>query len=271
VSGDAASERLVVASLRRSAERRGLAFETFGHGWVVRLGDGRLRRHVIGYDFELNSTTAAKIAGDKAATAALLEADGVPAVPHRLFLRPDVAPVGIAGNDRAAMAAHCRQLDWDTVVKTNAGTGGKHVYRVRSQGEMDDAVEAVFAVHHAAALSPFLTVDGEYRVVMLDEAAHLVYEKLPGDGEWRHNLGLGGTAADVEDDALRKTLTDLAVRALRAIGLRFGSVDIVAVGDRLSVLEVNAGVMMEHYGRSSEARRRRVDEIYDRAVAAMFA
>jgi glutathione synthase/RimK-type ligase-like ATP-grasp enzyme len=121
------------------------------------------------------------------------------------------------------------------------------------------------------ALTPFVEVDAEYRVVMLDGEPQLVYEKLAGDGEWRHNLGLGGRAVDVDDDARSAVLAGLAVRAMEAIGLRFGSVDVVEVAGASFVLEINAGVMMERYGRSSEARRTRVDEIYDRAVAAMFA
>jgi glutathione synthase/RimK-type ligase-like ATP-grasp enzyme len=268
---DLATERVIVGALRRSAERRGLSIETFGHGWVVRLGDGDRRRHVFGYDFELNSATTAKIAGDKSATFDLLDADGVPAVEHRLFLRRDVAPRGVMGNEREDMIGFAESNGWDLVCKSNAGTGGRHVYHVVHEAELDEAVAKVFAVHHAVALAPFVPVDGEYRVVMLDGSAQLVYEKQPGEGEWRHNLGLGGRAVDVEDEATGTALADLADRAMRAVGLRFGSVDIVEVSDVSFVLEVNAGVMMEHYGRSSDERRATVDEIYDRAVAAMFA
>jgi glutathione synthase/RimK-type ligase-like ATP-grasp enzyme len=265
------TERVVVTALRHAAHRRGLAFETFGHGWVVRLGDGTRRRHVFGYDFEINSATAAKIAGDKAATAALLEREGVACVEHRLFLRPDVAPAGLTGNDRDAMVGFAVDHGWQVVCKSNAGTGGKHVYRVASEEELDEAVAAVFAVHHAVALAPYLQVDGEHRVVMLDGMPQLVYEKHPAEGEWRHNLGLGGRAVDVDDGPLKVELAALADTAMRAVGLRFGAVDVVGAGGENRVLEVNAGVMMEHYGRSSEARRRLVGEIYDRAVGAMFA
>ena len=41
----------------------------------------------------------------------------------------------------------------------------------------------------------------------------------------------------------------LAVRAARAIGIRFASVDIVHVADAWKVLEINSGVMMETLGR----------------------
>jgi glutathione synthase/RimK-type ligase-like ATP-grasp enzyme len=263
--------RVIEAALRRSAEARGLNVETFGHGWVIRLADGDRRASVFGYDFELNSATAAKIAGDKSATYDLLDRAGLPAVEHRLFLRPDVAPRGIEGNDREAMIAFAEKHHWDLVCKSNAGTGGRNVYHVVHEKELDEAVQKVFASHHAVALSPFVEVDGEFRVVMLDGAAQLVYEKHAAPGEWRHNLGKGGRAVDVADDERREAMAAFAVDAMAALGLRFGSVDMVDVSGDLFVLEVNAGVMMEHYGRSSDERRRLVEGIYDRAVAAMFA
>jgi glutathione synthase/RimK-type ligase-like ATP-grasp enzyme len=265
------TERLITAALRRSADRRGLSFETFGFGWVARLSDRDRARHVFGYDFDLNPAAAAKIAGDKAATWALLSDAGVPAIEHRLFLRADVAPKGIAGNDPADMADFAAAHRWDVVCKTNAGTGGDHVFRVRIPDELEDAVGAVFSHHHAVALAPFVTADAEHRVIVLDGEPMLVYEKVPAPAEWRHNLGLGGRAVDVDDGEVRAPLIPLALAAMDTLGLRFASVDLMTHRGEVSVLEVNAGVMMEHYGRSSEERRRRVEEVYDRAVAAMFA
>lgn len=265
------TERVIVAALRRSATRRGLRVETFGHGWVLRLGNGERTRHVFGYDFELNSVTAAKIAGDKAATWALLSDAGVPAIEHRLFLRADVAPKGIAGNDPADMADFASAHLWDVVCKTNAGTGGGHVFRVRTPDELEDAVGAVFSRHHAVALAPFVAADAEHRVIVLDGEPMLVYEKVPAPAEWRHNLGLGGRAVDVDDGEVLARLVPVALSAVVALGLRFASVDLMTHQGETFVLEVNAGVMMEHYARSAPERQRRADEIYDRAVAAMFA
>ena len=37
----------------------------------------------------------------------------------------------------------------------------------------------------------------------------------------------------------------LAIRAARAIGIRFASVDVVSVDGRWQILEINSGVMME--------------------------
>jgi glutathione synthase/RimK-type ligase-like ATP-grasp enzyme len=264
-------ERLVVEALRESADARGLRFESFSHGWIVRLSHGDRVARVFGYDFELNSTTAAKIAGDKAATSTFLRDAGVPSVPHHLFLRSSLPEyTGPEGNWRR-MLALAEDLGWDLVCKANSGTGGQHVYRVQTAAELETASTAVFAAHHSLALAPFVAADAEYRVILLDGDPLLVYEKVRDDGEWRHNLGLGGRAVDVTDDALSARLAGIAAPALTAIGLRFASVDLIATGSDVVVLEVNSGVMMEYYGGSSDERRRIAAAIYDRAVGAMFA
>jgi glutathione synthase/RimK-type ligase-like ATP-grasp enzyme len=81
----------------------------------------------------------------------------------------------------------------------------------------------------------------------LDEAA--LGEVLPAGQRrvlnWRHNLGSGAEPALLEQGAMRDACTELATRAARAIGLRFGSVDVVQVEGAWRVLEINSGVMME--------------------------
>lgn len=75
--------------------------------------------------------------------------------------------------------------------------------------------------------------------------------RVPSAGEtvalqWKHNLGQGATA-DLEIPSEMKTLlSQVAVKAVAAIGMRFCSVDIIDVeGEGLMVIEVNSGVMMD--------------------------
>ena len=192
-------------------------------------------------------------------------------VPHHLFLRSSRRGyTGAEGNWRR-MLALAEELGWDLVCKANSGTGGSHVYRVQTAAELESASTAVFAAHHSLSLAPYVVADAEYRVILLDGEPLLVYEKVRSDGEWRHNLGLGGRPVEVTDAALSAELAAIAIAALTAIGLRFASVDLIASGSDVVVLEVNSGVMMEYYGGSSEERRQIAAAIYDRAVEAMFA
>lgn len=75
--------------------------------------------------------------------------------------------------------------------------------------------------------------------------------RVPGAGEvvpmqWKHNLGQGASV-DIEiAPEMKDKLSDVAVKATAAIGIRFCSVDVVDVeGEGLLVMEVNGGVMMD--------------------------
>lgn len=86
---------------------------------------------------------------------------------------------------------------------------------------------------------------------------------------WRHNLGHGGRADLIDPENQDHVATSrLARAAAHAVGLHFGSVDVAEPidGDPL-IMEVNAGVMLEHYGRGSVERRDQAISIYRSALA----
>lgn len=103
-------------------------------------------------------------------------------------------------------------------------------------------------------------------------------ERVPAAGEpiavgWRHNLGQGGTLAELDPGSpAGRDGAALALDAAAAVGLRFGSVDIAVGPDgRGQVLEINAGVMLEHYARSGAAARARTLDLYHAALARLYA
>ena len=102
---------------------------------------------------------------------------------------------------------------------------------------------------------------------MLDGICELAYRKQRAAGEWRHNLGLGATAAPVDREApdLRPART-LAEAAMKALTLRFASIDIVTVAGEPLVLEANAGVMLEAASRPELGGPALADRIYHRAL-----
>jgi glutathione synthase/RimK-type ligase-like ATP-grasp enzyme len=87
--------------------------------------------------------------------------------------------------------------------------------------------------------------------------------------EWRHNLGLGATADfNVEDD-LRARVSEMALRAMEAVHLTFGSVDIVIVKGELMVLEINIGVMMDNL--IDQGKENMAYEVYDEVLTRCLA
>ena len=114
---------------------------------------------------------------------------------------------------------------------------------------------------------------GEWLAGMTAEAL----DRIPARGEtvnvgWRHNLGHGARPKELDPGHPAVAANgELALRAAAAAELRFGSVDIADAVDGVPrVMEINAGVMLEHFARSGSDRRERAVEIYQAALARAF-
>jgi len=120
----------------------------------------------------------------------------------------------------------------------------------------------------SAALAARQSGSGEAR------AAELDLSRVPGAGEtvllnWRHNLGQGGRPRVVaETDPAYPPLAALAFSAVQALGIELAAVDVAESAGTLRVLEVNCGIMMESFARSSEENRARAKRFYHAIVAA---
>lgn len=183
---DLNSERVLARTLSDLARDHGVAFSTLGEGWIIRLARQSTVRFVHGYAFDLNSAATHAIACDKCATSDLLHAAGVPRVEHRLFLHPDMAKFVPHPGNWPGMLAFFDACGSDVVVKDNTGTGGRGVYRARSRVELEAAVLDLFRRGHSVALSPFITISDETRLVMLAGECEAAYAKVRptvvGDG-----------------------------------------------------------------------------------------
>ncbi len=241
-------QRIFVKAIRAWCASRGVRCEVMAQGWLVVMERGGKRRFAFGYDIGLNSAMAHRIANDKSATAEVLTFSGIDCIAHRLFLSPklgkDVAPEG----SREAMRALLRTCAEGVVVKPNEGTSGRSVFHARSEADLDHAVSDIFGSHPGLAISPYVEIAEEVRVILLDGTAQAVYRKERG-ADWRHNLDFGARPILLDNGAARDACVAIAIRAADATGIRFASIDVVRVGASWRVLEINSGVMMETLGK----------------------
>ncbi|MEL6289269.1 MAG: hypothetical protein AAFQ35_10875 [Pseudomonadota bacterium] len=170
-------DRKLVASVRRYGEAHGYTITTHSHDWIISLSrDGR-SHHVFGYDLGLNASTTHRLCNDKAATFEVLDAHGIPAIPHRLFLHPRWLDfVALDGNWRGLIAAF-EEAGGDAVLKDNEGTGGREVLRARSERELEQAATTIWQTARSLALSPYRDIRVELRFILLDGAPQLAYAK----------------------------------------------------------------------------------------------
>jgi len=206
------------------------------------------RRFALGYDLGLNSAISHRIASDKAATSDILAMSGIPCIPHTQFSNPALRDYVPASGLQQAMRGLLLRHPQGVVVKPNEGTSGRLVFKATNEAELDEAARKIFTSHLSLAISPYVEISEEVRVVLIDDTPLVVYAKQRGT-DWRHNLDLGARPVLLPPGAAREACVALATSAAQAIGIRFASVDIVRTGGEWKVLEINSGVMMESLGR----------------------
>ena len=108
-----------------------------------------------------------------------------PNIEHRLFASPHEQKfVGKTGcwAQLMKLLKDCGTL----VIKPNDGTGGDRVFKVSSVYELETAVHTIYEKSGYLAASPFYEIANEYRTIVLDGVARLIYVKrrphITGDG-----------------------------------------------------------------------------------------
>ena len=115
-------------------------------------------------------------------------------------------------------------------------------------------------------ISPYVEIEDEVRVILLDDVPRIVYSKQRGP-DWRHNLDAGARSVLMDEGDTRAACVDLAIDAAHAIGIAFASIDLVRVDGSWRVLEINSGVMMEAL---AKLHPELVQATYDAALDRVF-
>ncbi|MDE2379814.1 RimK-like protein [Bradyrhizobium sp.] len=259
-------ERIFVKAIRKYCAQHGIAVDVRAGGWLIAMRRGAHRHFALGYDIGINSAIAHRLASDKCATAEVLALSGVPCIPHHLFLNPNLGAHIAAPGWRETMLGLLARHPQGLVVKPNEGTAGRSVFKVTNPRELERAVADVFASSSALAISPFVDIEQEVRVTLLDRMPMVVYRKERTSG-WRHNLDAGARPVLIEQGEIRDACATMAIDAARAIGIDFASIDLVHADGGWKVLEINSGVMMEVLGKFCPDL---VDAIYAAALDRIF-
>lgn len=110
----------------------------------------------------------------------------------------------------------------------------------------------------------------------LDKLDDLKYNRVLANKEkfeynWKFNLSQGSIAKKIENDFLINKLTEIAKKVSNEINLKFGSIDIIeTIDNKLLVLEVNSGVMLENYIKIDPNGYTIAKDIYKEAIEKLF-
>ena len=250
-------DRWMVGIIRAISQLHGITCVSYSDDWVLELKKDSRFGQIFGYKFSLNNAASTAIAGDKVATYQLLKAHDIPAVEHRLI-----------------RTKATQNTDWDkglgqVVIKPLDGTSGHAVRLLHSSDEAPEYIAKNPAIA-AWTIAPYEEIQTERRFILLDGKILCQYEKKPVliNDLLMFNLGLGAKAV-LTDYAPEES--NLAIRALQAIGLRLAAVDVVLTASGYNVLEINDGIMMENYMRQSEANKNIATQVYDQIICTMLA
>ncbi len=250
--------RWLAKVVREICANEGIEFRTLSHDWLWELKkDGRVVRS-LGYVFDLNYSAASSIGRDKVAAYELLNAYGIPAVPHHL-----------ARMHRGSFLDDGANWPEGIVVKPLTGQGGHDVRLFYNSQKGYDYMLGEKEV--AWALSPLQDIEREIRVILLDGKALLAYAKRPVmlQGLKVFNLSKG---AKPIDHVLTREQETLAKKTQDILGLRLSAVDLVELASgELKVLEVNSAITMEKYVGYSKEHEQKARKVYEEIIKAMFA
>jgi glutathione synthase/RimK-type ligase-like ATP-grasp enzyme len=180
------NQRVFVKAVQKYCAENGIAVQTPPQDWLMVMQKGPRRHLTYGYDLGLNSAVTHRFANDKAATAELLEMNGIACVPHAFFPSPALGEYVPHHGTWEAMLAHLTQNPGGIVVKPNEGTSGRLVFKVLTRPALELAVGEIFSLNLNLAISPYLEIKNEVRVILVDDLPVIVYGKsrpaITGDG-----------------------------------------------------------------------------------------
>lgn len=262
MDGEFIADRLMPKIIADICRKNDIDCTATADKWILRLQRDKISRWIIGYTFDINSASAAQIAKDKAAAYFAMSLDHVPAIEHFLVQAADSSRF----LDENVVHLNPRK---PVVVKPLRGSSGVGIRRFES---LDKAKKYILeSVHREFALCPWYDIVSETRVMILDDAPLLVYEKTNPqikNGVKLFNLGRGAAPRLVSPN---QNILKLAKQGMRSCNLRLASTDVVTFKDGShAIMEINDGIMMEHFARQSTEQYDIAKSIYEEIVIKMM-
>lgn len=163
--------------------------------------------------------------------------------PEKLFVTtfPGVQPPTLISSDIEAINAF-RAEHGDMVLKPLHGHGGSGVARLLAD---DPNLDALLELHAAIGREPVIlqkfvpdVTKGDKRILLVDGEPVGAINRVPGAGQIRSNLRVGGRAEAVELTARDRELCGIIGPELKARGLLFVGIDVI--GDYLTEINVTS-------------------------------
>ncbi len=129
------------------------------------------------------------------------------------------------------------------VIKPLHGNGGKAIFRIEAEGSNLGALMEVFnsTWPEPHMVQPFLpdVAKGDKRIVLIDGEVAGAINRRPGEGEFRSNLAVGGSAEATELTEREQEICATMGPRLKDLGLIFVGIDVIG-GQWLTEINVTS-------------------------------
>lgn len=157
----------------KNIEQKMLSFD-----WIRELKKDNKIHHIIRYQFDLNSANAYHIANDKYATYTVLKENNIPMIEHVMLFSPNTRSAYYDENYIQKVKQMLIETDNKLIIKANDSCQGRDVYCVNNEKSAKKVIEKMFKENKdSISLCPYVDIDFEYRVVVLDGEVLYLYKK----------------------------------------------------------------------------------------------
>lgn len=172
------SQKSFKRMIEEICEEENIKYNLLSKGWVIMLEKEGKTRFISGYKFDLNSHAIGLIADDKYALYDVLNKKDIPIIEHKIvYNKENKFDYAQGCNTYEYVKEYFMKNNKHIVIKPNSGTCGNDVYNVTSVDEIDNILDKIFIKNHSISICPFYNIKHEYRVIMLNGEAKIVYRK----------------------------------------------------------------------------------------------
>lgn len=179
-------KRQLVKIVEEICSDNNLGLNKFSDEWILQVKkSGNPDCFIFGYKFPNNNAAVSKLCDDKAALSLILEEKEIPCVPHIYFEGPRSPMV----DENGIFSSLFKMFDryGSLVCKSNSGSGGSNVFLCRTHKDLETATFDILRSTRSMAVSPKIDIQNEYRIIVENGRALLVYSKerpfVVGDGK----------------------------------------------------------------------------------------
>ena len=280
-----------------------IEYKLLSKDWIYLLEKDSKAKYIVGYKFDLNGHGIGNVLDDKYAFYEVLLEKGYPTISHYIifknYQREKIESLFSKYQENVVIKSntgtcggevfHIKEKEElfqviDLLLKKHFSISLCPFYTVESEYRvivLDNEVKVMYQKNR-----PMVVGDGIHTIrELLEEFNPFFFEEKELDDSfdqilekkkkftysWKFNLSQGSIPIEIDDELIKRKISNLALEISKNLGITFGSIDIIQTeSDELLIMEANSGVMMDHFIELYPNGYQIAKTIYKKAILKMF-